>query len=91
VRVKVGSIAFLKAAGSGYLIGLDDAGHQVEGIGDWRALAPLQHLLGSGETVYVELESWQILAVDGEVRLPLSRDALAERARFIRSALDRDG
>lgn len=38
VRVKVGSVAFLTAAGSGYGIGLDDAGRRIEFIGDWRDL-----------------------------------------------------
>lgn len=89
MRVKVGSVAFLKAAGSGYLVGLDDAGHLIEGLADWRALSPLDHLLHSADPVYVELEAWQVLAIDGEVRLPLSRDALAERAMFVRSALAR--
>ena len=39
MHVKVGSVAFLRAAGSGYGIGLDDDGHRVEFLGEWRALA----------------------------------------------------
>lgn len=32
------------AAGSGYLIGLDDGGHQVEALGDWR---PPRNVVGT--------------------------------------------
>lgn len=46
MRVKLGSIAFLEAAGSGYGIGLDDDGHLIEFIGDWRALGELEAGLG---------------------------------------------
>jgi hypothetical protein len=89
MRVKLGSVAFLKAAGSGYGIGLDDDGHRVEFLGDWRDLADLQAALDGPEPVYVEVEDWQVLAVDDELRLPLPAEAMAERAAFIRSALDR--
>jgi len=41
VRVKLGSVAFLKAAGGGYGIGLDDDGHLIEFLGDWRELIPV--------------------------------------------------
>jgi hypothetical protein len=68
-------------------MGLDDDGHLIEFLGDWRDLSELQATLVSGEAVHVELEDWQILAVDDEVRLPLNPDALAERAAFVRSAL----
>jgi hypothetical protein len=87
MRVKVGSVAFLKAVGSGFGVGLDDDGHLIEFLGDWRALAELQPALGEPEPVYVNLEDWQIVAVDDEVRLPLRREAMAERAVFVRSAL----
>ncbi len=89
MRVKVGSVAFLRSAGSGYGIGLTDDGHRVEFIGDWRDLADLQPALDGPEPVYLEVEDWQVLAIDDELRLPLPREAMAERARFIRSALDR--
>jgi hypothetical protein len=88
MRIKVGSIAFLTSAGTGYGIGLDGDGHRVEFLGDWRALAALPDP-GGPEPVHLELENWQILAVDGELRLPLNREAMAERARFLRSALGR--
>lgn len=84
--MKLGSVAFLKAAGSGYGIGLDDGGHRVEFMGDWRMLSSLQD---APEPVYVEVEDWQVLAVDGELRLTLSREIMAERAAFLRSALAR--
>jgi len=87
IRVKVGSVAFLKAAGAGYLIGLDDDGHRIEAMGDWRMLAPLRDLLDGPEPVYVEVDSWQLIAVDDELRVDLSRDAMAERGAFVRSAL----
>jgi hypothetical protein len=58
--VKVGSVALLAAAGSGYGIGLTDDGHLVEALGDWAALTLL-----------------------------LGREAKADRARFLRSAPDR--
>jgi hypothetical protein len=81
MRVKLGSVGYLKAAGSGYGIGLDDDGHRVEFLGDRRALA----LATPGE--YLEVEDWQVLAVDDELRLPLSRLAMAERMAFLRSAI----
>lgn len=87
MRVKVGSVAFLTSAGSGYGVGLDDDGHLIEFLSDWRELAALQPSLGEGEPVHVELEDWQIVAVDDEVRVPLTREAMAERAAFVRSAL----
>jgi hypothetical protein len=87
MRVKVGSVAFLKAAGSGYGIGLTDDGHRVEFLGDWRDLADLQTALAAPEPVYLEISDWQLVAVDDELRIPLTTEAMAERARFIRSAL----
>jgi hypothetical protein len=87
MRVKVGSVAFLKAAGGGYGIGLNDDGHLIEFLGDWRALEALQDALVSPEPVYLEVEDWAIIAVDDQVRIPLTREGMAERARFVRSAL----
>jgi hypothetical protein len=89
MRIKVGSVAFLRAAGSGYGIGLDMDGHRVEFLGDWRDLAALQPALDRREPVYLDIDDWQVLAVDDELRLPLPAEALAERARFIQSALNR--
>ncbi len=86
MRVKLGSVAYLKAAGKGYLIGLDDDGHLVEALGEWSVLEPLRELLGGDEPVYLEVEDWQVLAVDEELILLLSRDATAERAAFLGSA-----
>ena len=79
----------MPAAGSGYLIGLDDEGHGIEALGDWRMLAPLRDALDGDEAVYVEVEEWQVLAVDDELRLPLNREAMRERAAFLSSALAR--
>jgi hypothetical protein len=87
MRVKVGSIAFLKAAGSGYGIGLTDDGHRVEFLGDWSALGELQAELDDREPVYVEVEDWQVVAFDDELRIPMTLEGMAERAAFIRSAL----
>lgn len=80
-RVKLGSVAYLKAANSGYGIGIDDEGHRIEFLGDRKdlALAPL------GE--YIEVQEWQVLAVDDELRLPLSRLAMAQRTAFLRAVL----
>jgi hypothetical protein len=89
MRIKLGSVAFLAAAGSGYGIGLDDDGHRVEFLGDWRALEPLQRAVEAQEPTYVDVETWQVLAVDDELRLPLTHEAMLERARFIRSAMRR--
>jgi hypothetical protein len=86
LRVKVGSVAFLTAAGSGYGIGLDDGGRRIEFIGDWRALAELGARMAD-EVVYIDLEGWQVIALNDEVRLDLGREAMAERAAFLRSAL----
>jgi hypothetical protein len=86
VRVKLGSASYLTAAGAGYGIGLDEDGHRIEFVGDWRALdalgAELQH-----DSVYVDVEGWQIVAVDDEIRIDLGRQAMHERAAFLRSAL----
>lgn len=35
----------------------------------------------------IEVEEWQVLAVDEELRLPLTRLAMAQRTAFIRAAL----
>ena len=85
MRVKVGSIAYLEAAGSGYGIGLDDAGHRIEFMGDWRALSDLQPALSAREAVYADVESWQVIAVDDEMRVDLGHEAMVERAAFLRS------
>jgi hypothetical protein len=84
MRIKLGSVAYLRAANTGYGIGLDDEGHRVEFLGDRHALAvaPL------GE--YLEVEDWQVLAVDEELRLPLTRLAMAQRTAFIRATLAED-
>ena len=87
MRVKIGSVAFLKAAASGYGIGLDDAGHLIEFLGDWRALEALRDALGGPEPVYVEVEDWAIIAIDDQPRVPLTREGMAERATFVKAAL----
>ena len=35
----------------------------------------------------MQVEDWQVLAVDDQLQLPLSRLAMDERAAFLRSAL----
>jgi hypothetical protein len=87
MRVKIGSIAFLKAAASGYAIGLTNDGHRVEFLGDWSVLEDLQAELENDEVVYVEVADWQVVAYDDELRIPMTREGMAERAAFIRSAL----
>jgi hypothetical protein len=87
VRVKLGSVAFLKAAGSGYGIGLDDNGHLIEFLGDWRELEALEDALVGPEPVYLEVEDWAIIAIDDQVRIPLTHAGMVERAQFVRSAL----
>ena len=87
MQVRVASVSFLQAAGAGYGIGLSDEGNRVEFIGDWRSLAELRPILDAGERVELEREPWQILAVNGELRLPLTREAMAERALFLRATL----
>ncbi|MBA3688383.1 MAG: hypothetical protein H0W81_06115 [Chloroflexi bacterium] len=86
LRVKVGSVAYLSAAGSGYEIGVDDTGRMIEFIGDWRSLADLESRLAT-EAVYVEVESWQVIAINEEIQLDLGRTAMTERAAFVCSAL----
>ena len=81
MRIKLGSVAYLRAADSGYGIGLDDEGHRVEFLGNRHVLA----LAAVGEEIVVE--DWQVLAVDDELRLPLTRLAMAQRTAFIRAAL----
>lgn len=62
----------------------------MEFLGDWRDLADLRPALDGPDPVYLELDTWQVLAIDDELRLPLPAEAMAERARFIRSALDQE-
>jgi hypothetical protein len=65
VRVKLSSVAFLKAAG-GYGIRLDDDGLLIEFLGDWRALEALREALGAvrsrsmltSRTMYVLPRGW---------------------------------
>ena len=87
MRVKLGSVAFLKAAASGYGLGLDDDGHLIEFLGDWRALAELEPALGAPDPVYLEVEDWAVIAIDDQVRIPLTTEGMLERARFVKSAL----
>ena len=92
MRVFVASVAFLKAAGTGYGIGLADQGDRIEFIGDWRSLQELGLAIDSSDSPQpADVEDWQVLAVNGVVRLPLSQSALAERALFVRAALARLG
>jgi hypothetical protein len=86
MRVKLGSVAFLKAAGSGYGISLDDNGHLIEFLGDWRALEALEDALVGPEPVHLEVEDWAIIAIDDEVRIPLTLEGMLERARFVKAA-----
>ena len=81
MKIRLGSVAYLRAANSGYGIGLDADGRRIEFLGDRKvlALAPL------GEDI--DVEEWQVLAVDDELRLPLSRLAMAQRTAFVRAAL----
>jgi len=90
VRVKVGSIAFLAAAGTGYGIGLDDTGRRIEFIGDWSALSTIQGRLQTG-ALSVEVETWQIIAVNEEIELDVRRPAMVERAAFLQSVVAQRG
>lgn len=87
MRVKVATTTFLKAAGAAFGIGLDDEGHRVEFMGDRRMMHALAESIADGETVYADVESWQVIAVDGELRVDLSPAAMAERGEFVRSSL----
>ena len=88
MRVKLGSVAFLKAAGGGYGVGLDDDGHLIEFLGDWRALEALAPAVSGPEAVYVDVEDWAVIAIDDQPRIPLTREGMVERARFVKAALD---
>lgn len=81
MRVKLGSVGYLKAVNAGYAIGLDEEGRRIEFLGDRHviALAPI------GE--WMQVEEGQVLAVDDQLRLPLSRLAMDERDGFLRSVL----
>ena len=83
MRVKFGSAAYIEAANGGYGIGLDNDGHVVEFLADWEELRAVR----AGE--YLDLEAWQVLTVDEEVRVKLSRHAMAARAAFLRNAMRR--
>ena len=87
MRVKIGSVTYLKSANSGYGIGLDDDGHRVEFLADWTTLDERVRGLREYAPHYIEVEDWQVLAVDDELRTPLTRQVMAERAAFIRATL----
>jgi hypothetical protein len=88
----VASVAFLKAAGSGYGIGLNDHGDRIEFIGDWRSLVDLRTAIAStGQPQAADVEVWQVLAVNGELKLPLSEAAMDERASFVTAAIHQLG
>ena len=89
MRVKVGSVGFLWAAGSVYGIGLSDEGHRVEFIADLSAFARLEGRLEDQQPAYIEVEDWQVIAYDDELRVPMTREGMADRAAFLRSALVR--
>lgn len=55
MRLKLGSVAFLTAAGSGYGIGVTEDGHRVEFLDDWQTLARLQPALANADQVYVDV------------------------------------
>ncbi len=74
MRIKLGSVAYLRAADSGYGIGLDDEGHRVEFLGNRHVLA----LATVGEAI--EVQDWR--CCDDELRLPLTRLAMAQRTAF---------
>ena len=93
MHVKVGSVAFLRAAGSGYGIGLDDDGHRVEFLGEWRALAELEPELDLqrlrrdfhlDEDLTADVQSYNtFLERLEEVRYsPLAESQLGENAAF---------
>ena len=87
VRLKLGSVSQILDSGVGYLIGLDDAGHRLEALGTWAEVTSLQDARDRGEAVYLHLEPWQLLSVDGAIRPPPTLDALRERAAFIRGSM----
>jgi hypothetical protein len=87
MRVKLGSAGYLRAINSGYGIGLDDEGHRIEFLYDWPTLDALVRGMREYEPHYVKVEDWQMLAVDDELRMSLSRDAMAERSAFIQASL----
>jgi len=87
MRVKLGSVAFLRAAGSGYGIGLDDDGHLIEFLGDWRALEALRPALARPEPVYLDVDDWAVIGIDDQPRIPLTREGMVERALFVKAAL----
>jgi hypothetical protein len=86
MRVQLDAL-YLASTGSGYGIGLDDAGHAVEFQCDWLALSPLYFGMREYGPPVVEVETEQIVAVDEKLRVPLSPEAAAERARFVQAAL----
>jgi hypothetical protein len=88
VKIMVASVAYLREAGSGYGIGLTDGGDRIEFLGDWRWLSELGEAIESaGRPQPAEVEAWQILAVNGNLKLPLSPAAMAERSAFVQGAL----
>lgn len=87
MRVKLGSVAFLRAAGSGYGIGLSDDGQLIEFLGDWRALETLRPELAGSTAVYVDVEDWAVIGIDDEPRIPFTPAGMAERAQFVKAAL----
>jgi hypothetical protein len=89
MKVMVARTAYIRSAGIGYTIGLNQAGDRIEFMGDWRTLSELgAHVSAETHPQPADVEEWQILAVNGELRLPLPSEAMAERAAFLRMVLD---
>lgn len=87
MRVIVSTAVHLDGVGVGYGIGLSDLGDRIEFIGDWRDVRLLREAIQTGGPQPAQLEEWQIIAVNGVVNHPLSREAMAARASFVVAAI----
>lgn len=81
--VRLGFAAYVDAVDVGYGVGSDPEGHRVEFTGPWADLERLQARLDAGERVELDVEDWQIVAVDGETRPGQTLAAMAERAALL--------
>jgi hypothetical protein len=87
MKVMVARTAYIWSAGVGYGIGLNEAGDRIEFMGDWRVMSELGIQIAAAKHPQpADVDDWQIVAANGEPRLPLAREAMTERAELIGNA-----
>ena len=47
----------------------------------------LRPALADRKPTYLDVEDWAVIAVDDQPRIPLTREGMIERARFVKAGL----